>query len=156
MRLEKILVAIDFGAASTEALDFARAIADGCGTSLHLLHVIGDPLAAASTREHERRAACARLEGLLRADDRLSRRTVVTCEFGTPGREIARYAGDHGIDLIVMGTHRHGPAHRMAIGSIAETVIGNAPCAVLAVKPHGEIANDKWVDPPATAVGVPA
>lgn len=156
MRLQKILVAIDFGAAATEALDFARTIADGSGASLDVLHVIGDPLAGASTREQARRAACARLEGLLRADDRLRRQAVVTCEFGTPGREIARYAGEHGIDLIVMGTHRHGPAHRMATGSIAETVIGNAPCAVLAVKPATETGNDNWLDPPSTSVGLRA
>ena len=155
MRLQKILVATDFGAAATEALDLARTIADGCGASLHLLHIIGEPLAPAAGREPERGAACARLEGLLLPDDRLRRQAVVSCEVGTPGREIARYAGGHGIDLIVMGTHRHGPAHRMAIGSIAETVIGNAPCAVLTVKPHAEIGNDTWVDPPPTAVGVP-
>lgn len=156
MRLEKILVATDFGAASNDALDLARTIADGCGAALHLLHVIGDPLAAPSTLDEEQRAACARLEALLRADDRVKRRAVVSCECGTPGREIARYAGDHGIDLIVMGTHRHGSAHRMATGSIAETVIGTAPCAVLAVKPAAEIDGDKWLDPPPTATRLPA
>ncbi|HVZ22665.1 MAG TPA: universal stress protein [Vicinamibacterales bacterium] len=149
MRIEKILVATDFGDASTEALDAARTIADACGASLQLLHVIDDPLAAPPTLDEERRIACARLETLLQAEDRRDRRASVACEVGTPAREIARYAGDHGVDLIVMGTHRHGSSHRMAAGSIAERVVGSAQCAVLAVKSAAEPPCDEWLDPPA-------
>jgi len=53
---------------------------------------------------------------------------------GTPHREICRYAQQHDIDLIVMGTHgRTGLAHA-AIGSVAERVVASAPCPVLVIR----------------------
>ena len=50
---------------------------------------------------------------------------------GKPADSIVAYASEHGIDLIVMGTHgREGLAHMLA-GSVAETVVRRASCPVL-------------------------
>ena len=38
-----------------------------------------------------------------------------------------------GADLIVMGTHSRGPLARVALGSVAGTVVHHAPCSVLVV-----------------------
>jgi nucleotide-binding universal stress UspA family protein len=62
------------------------------------------------------------------------------------------YATQHGTDLIVMGTHWHGPTFRMTTGSIAESVLGLAPCAVLAVKSVAPPARELAVDPVAATV----
>lgn len=132
--IEKILVPIDFSDTSRYALDLARTLADGAHASLHLMHVICYPLDAAGAPE-QRRKECERLEALLDRTDRESRRATTSCEIGTPVNEIVRFATEHDIDLIVMGTHTHGPAFQMARASIAANVVGLAPCAVLAVKP---------------------
>ena len=134
MTINTILVPIDFSETSTRVLDFARTLADACGASLHVMHIIGYPLATTGTAEDERRDARQRLDALLNDDDRKKRGATTSCEVGTPAHEIVRYAVDHPVDLIVMGTHWHGSTFQMAIGSIAETVLGLAPCAVLAVK----------------------
>jgi nucleotide-binding universal stress UspA family protein len=131
--VKNILVPIDFSETSKHVLDVARMLADACGASLHLLHVIGYPLATTHTLEQERGDVCARLDGLLNSVDR-ERHATVSCRVGTPAREIVDYATERGTDLIVMGTHWHGPTFQMVGGSIAESVLGLAPCPVLAVK----------------------
>jgi nucleotide-binding universal stress UspA family protein len=58
---------------------------------------------------------------------------------GDPATEIVRYAGDAGIDLIVMGTHGRTGVERLVLGSVAEKVLRDAPCSVLVVKlPKGQ------------------
>ena len=134
MDVKKILVAVDFSATSGRALDLARTLADALGASLHLITVVASAFETPADIEQEQRDACMRLEALLDPTDRTKRHATVSCQVGTPAHEIARYAADHEVDLIVMGTHTHGPTHRMATGSIAESVLGTAPCAVLAIK----------------------
>jgi nucleotide-binding universal stress UspA family protein len=134
MTVKTILVPLDFSETSARVLDFARALADAWGASLHLMHVIGYPVATSRTAEDEQRDACVRLEALLNRDDRETRHATTSCEIGTPVHEIVTYVSEHPIDLIVMGTHWHGPTFQMAAGSIAESVLGMVPCAVLAVK----------------------
>ena len=145
--LRTILVPIDFSETSSRALDFARMLADKCGASLHLLHVIGGPPASSGTGTDEQRDACARLDALLDDADREARHATTSCGVGTFPAEIIRYATDHAIDLIVMGAHTHGPAFRMCAPSIAECVLWSAPCAVLAVKGGPKDARDTGIDP---------
>jgi nucleotide-binding universal stress UspA family protein len=147
LAIKNILVPIDFSETSKGVLEWGRTLADACGASLHLLHVIGDPLATTPAIDQERRDACRRLEALLDSSDRDKRHATASCEVGTPSREIVEYATRHGTDLIVMATHWHGPTFRMATGSIAEGVLGLAPCAVLAVKGVAPQAGELALDP---------
>ena len=149
--VKKILVPIDFSATSPRVLDFGRMLADACGASLHLLHVVGYPVAKPETEARVRHDACDRLEALLDGTDRDRRHATTSCQVGTPAREIVRYVADNAIDLIVMGTHSHGPTFQMATGSIAEMVIGMAPCAVLAVKEAAAVPFESTFDPVDTA-----
>ncbi|MFB6132374.1 MAG: universal stress protein, partial [Halanaeroarchaeum sp.] len=55
---------------------------------------------------------------------------------GSPSREIVRYAEDHGMDLIVMGTHGRGGIDRLLLGSVAEKVVRSSEVPVLTI--HGE------------------
>ena len=132
--IKRILVPIDFSHTSARVLEFGRTLADACGASLHLLHVIGYPLTNSRALDQERHQALGRLEALVDRADREARHATTSCEVGTPATAIVAYAREHAIDLIVMGTHWHGPTFQMATGSIAEAVLGLAPCAVLAVK----------------------
>jgi nucleotide-binding universal stress UspA family protein len=47
---------------------------------------------------------------------------------------INQTAKELGIDLIVMGTHGRRGLSRALLGSVAETVVRSAPCAVLTVR----------------------
>jgi nucleotide-binding universal stress UspA family protein len=53
---------------------------------------------------------------------------------GVPFLEIARYAGEHETDLIVMGSRGRTGLSHLLIGSVAERVLRKAPCPVLTVK----------------------
>ncbi len=129
-----------------------RADARGCVRGIAApLHVIGYSLAKPESEGQERHDACNRLEALLDPTDRDHRHATTSCQVGTPAREIARYAADNAIDLIVMGTHSHDPTFQMITGSIAEVVMGMAPCAVLAVKGAGAAPCETALDPVAVA-----
>lgn len=161
--VNNVLVPFDFGEASTRALDYARQLADAFHASLHVLHVIGHPLGSPPNDPDRSRGDVERdvdsevrqrLETLLDPTDRDERHAVTACRFGTIATEIVEYAADHGVDLIVMGTHRHGPTIQMFTGSIAEEVVRLAPCPVLAVKAAAGAAceEDCGRQPPSTRV----
>jgi nucleotide-binding universal stress UspA family protein len=132
--VRNILLPIDFSETSTDVLELGRRLADAFGASMYLLHVISASLTPAPALNEQWHDAINRLASLLNSTDRATRHARVFCEVGTPAHEIVRCAAEHAIDLIVMGTHWHGPSFQMATGSIAESVLGAAPCAVLAVK----------------------
>ena len=52
---------------------------------------------------------------------------------GKPYEFIVKEAEDREIDLIVMGTHGRTGLTRVLMGSVAQSVIGHAPCPVLVV-----------------------
>ena len=47
---------------------------------------------------------------------------------------IIRYAKDHEVDLIVLGTHGQSTVDSMLLGSVARKVVGKASCPVLTVR----------------------
>jgi nucleotide-binding universal stress UspA family protein len=148
LTIKHILVPVDFSEKTAPLLDFGRLLADACGASLHLLHVIAHPLSDAETLVRQRDEALRRLDALLDRADRERRQATTSCQVGTPANAIVDYAGGKAIDLIVMGTHWHGRVAPMATGSIAEAVLGRAPCAVLAVKDVGSYREEATLDPP--------
>jgi len=54
---------------------------------------------------------------------------------GEPAAEIARAALDHGIDLVTVVTRSRRGLSRAFGGSVAEEIIAESPCAVLAIRP---------------------
>ncbi len=48
--------------------------------------------------------------------------------------EIIRVAGEVGAELLVIGLRRRTPVGKMIMGSVAQQVLIDAPCPVLAVK----------------------
>jgi nucleotide-binding universal stress UspA family protein len=56
---------------------------------------------------------------------------------GDPAFEIVKYAGDNGVDLIMMPTHGYGPFRSLLLGSTAAKVLHDAPCPVW-TSPHME------------------
>jgi universal stress protein F len=60
---------------------------------------------------------------------------AITCEVvtGKPGVEIARYAADKEMDLIIVGSH-HPTAQDYFLGSTASRVVRRAGCSVLVLR----------------------
>jgi universal stress protein A len=117
------------------------------GASLHLLHVLEDPLVNGSlgseayyladspaSRTARLKDAQERLAHRITADDRARLRATGEVIFGARAGTIVQSAADNGFDLIVMGTHgRSGVAH-LLMGSVAEAVVRGASCPVLTVR----------------------
>jgi nucleotide-binding universal stress UspA family protein len=142
----RILVPTDFSAPSDAALEYARGIAAKFGSRIHVLHVLDEALVATPYGNDVFVAESPTLLAELfdEAKNRLAHRAsrpdgapfTVTTEVvsGTSARTITDYAGEHAVDLIVMGTHgRSGVAH-LLMGSVAEKVVRFAPCPVLIVR----------------------
>ena len=139
---KSILVPADFSEASHAALDYGRALADRCGSTLHVLHVVSHVVGPGramfwgfSASELESRLdeeARHHMEALLFELDGLQA-SVVT-RVGHPSVEIVQYAKDRNVDLIVMGTNRRGLLAHLLVGGVVEKVARKAPCPVLTVQ----------------------
>lgn len=143
IELKNILVPTDFSETAAVALRYAKPLAERFGASLHVLHVLEDPLlgwkpeghvvAVPKIRAGMEQGAHAQMGQLLSDEERTKFHAEMVMLWGRPFVEVVRYAADHGIDLIVMGTHgRTGLSHLM-MGSVAEKVIRLAPCPVMVV-----------------------
>src|SRR4051794_33198336 len=143
--LKNVLVATDFGDAADAALAYGRTLAKAFGGTLHVLHVADDVRLAAASAEmyvpiepelqaQVDEAARTRLAALVIDSDGSGPPTTIAVRPSpSTATVIVQYAGDHQVDLIVMGTHgRRGLAH-MLMGSVAERVVRTAPCPVLTV-----------------------
>jgi type II secretory ATPase GspE/PulE/Tfp pilus assembly ATPase PilB-like protein/nucleotide-binding universal stress UspA family protein len=135
--LTRILVPTDFSDISTQALAYAVDLAASLKAELHILHVVTEhPATSPSARERERlRDLWQKLDLLPRPSEARDLTVVREVHHGAPAEKIVHYAEEHGVGLIVMGTHgRTGLAH-LVLGSVAERVLHHAPCPVLAVQP---------------------
>lgn len=137
---DAILFATDGSDAAAAALEHAITAAEAHGATLHVLSVADERLAlaaddTAATREDLRERASEAVED---AADRASEAGVdveTAVRDGVPFREIIAYAGDAGVDLVVVGTHgREGREKRVNMGSTAERVVNGAEGPVLVVR----------------------
>jgi nucleotide-binding universal stress UspA family protein len=145
--VKTILVATDFSEASAAALAYGRELAHALGSSLHVLHVVGNVVAGAvvgiegyttdyvTLQREVEHGARKHLETIVTEDDRraLAAKTIVLTS-NTPAQSIVSYAKDAGIDLVIVGTHGRGGIEHFAIGSVAERVVRLAPCPVLTIR----------------------
>jgi nucleotide-binding universal stress UspA family protein len=150
IRLKTILVPTDFSECSDAALRYGYALAEAFGATLHLLNVVQHPYSMPWAADGFTPIGDLLADWEAQAKARLAEnvpagaaKTVVTTQVGSPHPEIVRYARDHGIDLIVLGTHGRGPLGHMLLGSVAERVVRTAPCPVLTVRhPQHEFVAD--------------
>jgi nucleotide-binding universal stress UspA family protein len=140
-----IVVALDFSDSTPDALDAALALAAAdAGSRIHLLHVVPsaapplwtDEPSALDLRVVEQAWTDSALDQLakLAASQSLDPARVTTAVVvGAPANEIVRYAEEHRADVIVLGSHGHGLVRRFLLGSVADKMVRQAPCAVLVV-----------------------
>lgn len=136
---KNILFLTDFTAASQAAFSYALAFARHFDARLYPAHVV-PPLTPTEIGlpaesdvlmkiEDERRAALAEL---------VKNQPVATTALVSQRsmkEAVPRWINEHGIDLIVIGTHGRKGFNRLFIGSTAEEIVRTATCPVLTVGP---------------------
>ncbi len=146
--MQTILVATDFSDATATATNYAISLARALKAHLYILHVVPEEdvrvitairayLQSEVTSEtlvatlHTE--AAKRLSTLVEeahATDLAYERLIVT---GDPAATIMREAAAKQVQLIILGTHGRRGVTRFLMGSVAERVLREAPCAVLVV-----------------------
>src|SRR5438067_1112083 len=143
LRVNKILVPIDFSPASKNALKYAVRFAEEFGGQLTLLYVLEpDSMAglmaipeASTFIEADIVAAGKNLRALIASvrNGKIDRpRWKVRA--GAASHEIVTVAKEMDVDLIVIATHGYTGWKHFCIGSTAERVVRAAPCPVLVVR----------------------
>jgi nucleotide-binding universal stress UspA family protein len=165
---DRILLPTDGSDGAKAALEHAGNIAATYGSTLHVLTVVDtsnphigliaeevdeiDPGVVEETEggtagmvggEHdiadelETRASSA-VEGVA-AQLPEDSKVVTAVEHGDPHETILDYAGDHDIDLIVMGTHGRTGLDRYLLGSVTEKVVRISDVPVMTVRFGDEV-----------------
>lgn len=142
MKSRVILHPTDFSRASRAA--FTRALADARAdrAELLLVHVVsmpfaGDgymsPAAYADVLESFRLHGQRQLDKLVAKAKAAGARARGLLLEGTAADAIVRTARAKHADVIVMGTHGRTGVAKLLMGSVAQRVVGTAPCPVLTV-----------------------
>jgi nucleotide-binding universal stress UspA family protein len=135
---KKILIATDGSRYSSFATDRAIDFAKSYGGSLTAVSIVDVP----SEFYAEAPAAVDKLiesaKGFVAAaKEKAEANDVMASGFVGEGEAfeiITKLAQKEGIDVIIMGSHGKTGLKRLLMGSVAEKVIGHAPCPVLVVK----------------------
>jgi nucleotide-binding universal stress UspA family protein len=141
--VSRVLVPVDFTAATALQLRIAEGLAAAFGAAIVLAHVL-EPLPDDSAQHRllaqfdaKRRmgadCALADLRGELPRTVRAD--VVVAC--GDPASEIARIAQERNVGIVVMGLHA-APGRGPRMGSVTYGVLCNAPPLVIALPPAFE------------------
>lgn len=136
--ISRILLPVDFSAATGRAVEWAAELAQRFSASVHVLHAVGSTaLREPPTRGREPlRTTLERARGRLEEIEERLRAATVSCD-----SSIAERGTTHAIlacrtrlnsDLIVMGVHHHGRAREPAPGMVA-TIRCSAPVPVLSM-----------------------
>ena len=141
----KLLVAVDFSEATNAVVREAGKLAEGLGAEIWLLHVaapdfvgyevgpqvVRNEMAQLFRDEHarlQREAAGLRGSGLPATPLLVQGPTIQT---------ILQEADRLQVDMIVMGSHGHGPVRQLLVGGVSEGVLHKSRCPVLVVPTHG-------------------
>lgn len=136
----RVLVGLDLSPESQQVIDRVKTLFADKDVSISLVHV-QEPLSFAyggdipmDLSEIQNQLESQANQRLAELRNQLAGFTVDTrVIIGQPASEMHRFAREHGVDLIVVGTHgRHGLA--LIFGSTANGVLHGAVCDVLAVR----------------------
>lgn len=139
-----VLVPMDRSAAARAALDFALAtFPDAAITVLHVTNPVEDSYFATEEDFYTRfeafeEEADARASAIFEKAEAIADRhdgSIRTeTAIGQPARTIVDFAGEEGVDHIVLGSHGRAGVARLLLGSVAEKVVRRAPVPVTVVK----------------------
>ncbi|HEU4457481.1 MAG TPA: universal stress protein [Longimicrobium sp.] len=163
--LERVLLTTDLSELSAavheEALDTVASLFGASKSARSLLVVALPAVPLPLSQDAVGRAAFAELGAFLAARRPRDAAVKPRVRMGGAAEAIAAEAGDWDADLLVLGTHARGWAARLALGSVAEAALRDAPCNVLAVPPRAlaleaELERSKEDEAPAEEPAGPA
>ena len=133
--VEDVLLATDGRPGVETAVEYGLDLADAYGATVHAMYVVND--------------VHSRLNRVLEAFEEIGERSTSdiaeragerglevsrSIERGLPHEEIAAYATDHDVDLVVVGTESRSGLDRMAAGSVSHRFIAGSPVPVLSAR----------------------
>ena len=143
---KRFCCAVDFSEPSRVAMREAAELTRRFGGELELVHVHPLPPPAVDlepepaapdileiTLREQREALGPWQEEAARHAGRPVHSTLIP---GIAADEIVRFARERAIDVVVIGTHGRKGLARLLLGSVAERVVREAPCAVVVVRPR--------------------
>ena len=145
MRIQRILVPVDFSGHSAQALDDAIQLAEKFGAEIHLLNSYPVYMGAVSpygitVPESYDRDCRAAAQGEIESWSQKVTAAGVQVETWVstfaPAEAISHYVEEHAIDLVVMGSRGLTGLKHLLLGSVAERVLRTCACPVLVVKRH--------------------
>ena len=139
---QSFIAAIDGSKKSGAALDVAIGEAKIHGAALHVVYVIETGLFSSIPMDNTWEVIYGLLENQgkeaqLAAAKRAEKRGVgITTHLkqGHAGNEILKLASEHGVDLIVLGSHGKSNLDRILLGSVSSFVVGHSPVSTLVVR----------------------
>ena len=142
---DRILLATDGTAASTDAEGHAIELADAHDAALHVLYVLDEDVYTAYSGDEYVDEAEGPEHGLeehgsqtlarIREDaEAVGVDVVEALEHGDPAETVVRYASEQSADVIVLGTRRRPDAYRALLGSVTDRVVRLAATPTLVVK----------------------
>jgi nucleotide-binding universal stress UspA family protein len=138
---KNILFLTDFSHASAGALAYSLAFARHFKATLFPAHVMAPvlpesgvvPSEQAVKDQEERKQR--QLSRMVEYNGISFQPLLSRCDFEVA---MAHWIAEHGIDLIVVGTHGRKGVQRLLLGSTSEVVLHNATCPVLTIGPYVE------------------
>jgi nucleotide-binding universal stress UspA family protein len=136
----RILCPIDFSPSSNYALELANELGNSAQSLLTLLHVLEPVGAVNRTFAFEPgpdlvRGSQTVLEQWTAATGRTERQVTTSVRVGRTREELRSLLEDQArFDLVALGSHGRTGLRRMFLGSVAETVVRHAKCAVLVAR----------------------
>jgi nucleotide-binding universal stress UspA family protein len=142
MRLNRILVPIDFGETTVATLQYAAAFAREYKATITLLHVVKP-----DDWEAKRDLSCLTEDPVETGERQVSKlvdviwgeeiSTDILVATGKPHQQIVNEAKETGADMIIMASHGAVGAWGLIRRSTTTKVVRQAPCPVLVIQPFG-------------------
>jgi nucleotide-binding universal stress UspA family protein len=145
MKVQNILVAVDFSPASRYAVDLGVALARTFRATLTLLHVLDDTSAIGYAFPTQRDViekrrldqALRLLSQLLGPEDQDDLNLQIRIRKGNVENEIRSSINDEQASMVIMGTHHHGVAQRLAAGSVTRDLLRKLPVPAITISNDG-------------------
>jgi nucleotide-binding universal stress UspA family protein len=145
----RILVAVDLSAHSSAPVAHAKHLAALFGAEVQLLHVLIRPSTPAyydgvgipnlgSGSQLLEQASQSALEALYENAGGPGGPFSVHVEEGVAVEQILRFAAANSSDLVIVASHGLTGLSHLLLGSVAERVVRQSPCPVLAIKSFGQ------------------